>query len=206
MHRTQTYTAQLRPATHTRLHAFFEQQRFLYNAALEERIGAYRKAGVSLSLSDQHKSLTALRADQEFSHYDLKGQRSCRFPLDRAFKGCCRRLKAGQTPGFPRFKSQARGMRSFSPSQPRLTSPGQWSRLALKGIGRVRFKGQVAGTVLKARVVNTPLRGVIPLGVELPDAPPNPHPPGGIDGGISARVTLSDGQCWTKNEVDRETG
>ena len=43
-----------------------------YNAALEERIGAYRKAGGSLSLYDQNKSLTELRKDQGFSQYDLK--------------------------------------------------------------------------------------------------------------------------------------
>lgn len=169
-------TAPLSPSVPTRRSAFLAQQRLVSNAAPEERMGAYRQAGVSLSLSDQHKSLTALRAAPEFAHYDVKGHRSCLFPVDRAFKGFCRCLKAGQKPGFPRFKSQARGMRSFSPSQPRLKAHGQWSRLALKGIGRVRFKGQVAGTVLKARVVNTPMRVVIPLGVELPDAQPKPNP------------------------------
>ncbi len=59
-HRTHTYTAKLSPAVHNRLTTFLEQQRLLYNAALEERIGAYRKAGVSVSLYDQNKSLTAL--------------------------------------------------------------------------------------------------------------------------------------------------
>ncbi len=42
------------------------------------------------------------------------------------------------------------------------------------------------------------------LVVELPDTQPNPRPPLGIDVGVAARVTLSDGQRWTKHEVDRE--
>ena len=120
MHRTYTYTAKLSAAVHARLAAFLEQQRLLYNAALEERIGAYRKAGVSVSLYDQNKSVTLLREDAEFSQYDLKCQRSALFTLDRAFKSFFRRVKAGQKPGFPRFKSKDRGMRSCSTSQPRL--------------------------------------------------------------------------------------
>ena len=44
MYRTYTYTAKLRAAVHMRLTAFLEQQRLLYNAALEERIDAYRYA------------------------------------------------------------------------------------------------------------------------------------------------------------------
>ncbi len=178
---------------HDRLSTFLEQQRLLYNAALEERIGAYRKAGVSVSLYDQNKSLTVLREDSEFSHYDLNCQRSCLCPLDRAFKAFFRRVKAGQTPGFPRFKSTDRGMRSFSTSQPRLESHGKWNSLSLKGIGRLRFKGPVAGPVLRARGVTTPLRVSVQLVVELPDAHPHPTPPLGIDGGMAARGTLSDG-------------
>ena len=122
----------------------------------------------------------------------------------RAFKGFFRRVQAGQKPGFPRFKRKARGMRSFSTSQPRLKSHGKWHALSIKGIGRLRFKGEVQGTVLKARIVKTPIRVTVQLIIELPDASPNPQPPLGIDVGMAARVTLSDGQRWTKNEVDRE--
>ncbi len=203
-YRTHTYTAKLRPAVHDRLSTFLEQQRLRYNAALEERIGAYRKAGVSVSLYDQHKSLTVLREDRAFSPYDLKCQRSCLFTLDRAFTSFFQRVKAGQKPGFPRFKSRDRGIRSFSTSEPRLKTQGKWNSLSVKGIGRFRFKGQIPGAVVKARVVKTPIRVVVQVVVELPDAQPHPTPPLGIDVGIAARVTLSDGQRWTTNEVDRE--
>ena len=58
--------------------------------------------------------------------------------------------------------------------------------------------------ILKARVVQTPIRVVIQRVIELPDTQPAPNPPPGIDVGIQARVTLSDGQRWTKNAGDRE--
>ena len=189
---------------HARLTAFLEQQRVLYNAALEARVGASRKAGRSLSLYDQHKRLPVLRADAAFQQYALKGQRSCLFPVDRAFKRFFRRVKAGQNPGFPRFKSQARGVRSFSTSQPRLKSPGNWQHLSVKGMGRLCFKGEINGDVRKARVIKTPLRVVIQLIVDLPDVQPAPRPPLGIDGGIAARATLSDGTRYVGNQIDRE--
>lgn len=204
MHRTQTYTAKVSSSVHARLVAFLEQQRLLYNAALEERIGAYRKAGRALSLYDQHKNLTVLREDHEFSQYDLKCQRSALCTLDRAFKSFFRRVQAGQKPGFPRFKSQARGVRSFSTSRPRLKSHGRWQSLSLKGIGRLRFKGEIKGEVLKARIVHTPIRVVVQLIVALPDADPTPHPPLGIDVGVAARATLSNGTRYVGNQIDRE--
>ncbi len=203
-YKTHTYTAKLSPAVHERLTTFLEPQRLLYHAGLEERLGADRKAGVSVSLYDQYKSLTVLRADPEFSQYALKGQRSCLFTLDRAFKAFFRRVKAGQKPGFPRFKGRDRGMRSFSTSQPRLKQHGKWHARSIKGIGRLRFKGQADGTVVKVRVVQTPLRVCGQLVVELPDTQPPFSLPLGIDVGIAARITLSDGQRWTTNAVDRE--
>ena len=66
MHRTHVSTAKLSAETQRRLSTFLEQQRLLYKAALEERIGAYRKAGQSSGLYDQYTSLTALRADPAF--------------------------------------------------------------------------------------------------------------------------------------------
>ena len=204
MHKTFSYTARVNSSCHVRLGDFLEQQRLLYNAALEERIGAYQKARKSASLYDQLNGLTELRTDSEYSSYNVLCQRSCLHTVDRAFKAFFRRLKAGQKSGFPRFKSKDRGIRSFSTSRPLIKSKGRWHFLTIKGIGKFRFKGEIIGKVIKARIVKTPIRVVIQLVVELPDVQSSPQPPLGIDVGVSARVTLSDGQRWTKNEVDRE--
>src|SRR5262245_17530786 len=52
------YPSRVQLAALERLH---DLHRMLYNAALEERIEAYRKAGKSISFADQCKSLTAIR-------------------------------------------------------------------------------------------------------------------------------------------------
>ncbi len=61
--RAHSQTAQLSRAPHERLDRFLYLSRQLYNAALDERINAYRKAGVSISCYDQCTSFTALRRD-----------------------------------------------------------------------------------------------------------------------------------------------
>jgi putative transposase len=65
-----TYRYRLLPAKyqHRALEQILESQRQLYNAALEERIGAYNKAGVTRTYIDQTKGLTEWRrSDPEAS-------------------------------------------------------------------------------------------------------------------------------------------
>ncbi len=60
-----TYKYRLNPEKrqHLALERILEQQRQLYNAALEERIEAYRRCGRTISEFDQSRSLTIIRAD-----------------------------------------------------------------------------------------------------------------------------------------------
>ncbi|PKL75981.1 MAG: transposase, partial [Candidatus Melainabacteria bacterium HGW-Melainabacteria-1] len=80
----------------------------LYNAALEERIQAYRKCSRSLSFAQQCKSLTQLRA--ELPEYEALNAQSSQVTLKRvddAYAGFFRRIKdpTCKNAGFPRFKS-----------------------------------------------------------------------------------------------------
>jgi len=83
--------------------------RNLYNAALEQRIFAWKKRGKSISFYDQDKEVKDLR--ETFSEY--KGMYS-QVPtdvlarLDKAYQAFFRRVKKGDTPGFPRFKGKDR--------------------------------------------------------------------------------------------------
>ena len=65
--RTLRFRVRLNPTTHAALDRFLGDQRHLWNAALEERIDAYRKCGMSITTYDQCKSLTAIRAEDP--HY-----------------------------------------------------------------------------------------------------------------------------------------
>lgn len=81
----------------------------LYNAALQERIEAYRKAGVSISYYDQQNSLPEIKSFRpEMVELGSHALQETLRKLDRAFQAFFRRVKAGQSPGFPRFKASSR--------------------------------------------------------------------------------------------------
>lgn len=106
-----TYRVRLQPTRqqHRALEAILEQQRQLYNAALEERIACYQKTGKTLTDIDQSKSLTVVRAnDPAFAAVQRRIQRATLTRLHRAFQGFFRRAKAGAgaQSGFPRFKGR----------------------------------------------------------------------------------------------------
>lgn len=110
-----------------------EFQRQLYNAALDERIGAWRKAGKSISRYDQQKSLTEIRADdpQGYGAQPATMSRWTLNAIDDAMRSFFSRAKKGGSAGFPRFRSFAR-WRTFGFSE--------WSGIRLKG-DRLLIKG-----------------------------------------------------------------
>jgi putative transposase len=122
--------------------------RMLYNAALEERIEAYCKAGVSISFADQCKSLTTIRQhDPAFLAVNAQSAQVTLKRLHMAFKAFFRRCKAGETPGFPRFKSRDRfpGFGFKTHGDGFRFTPGQsWrhGRLRLSGIGEMAARGE----------------------------------------------------------------
>ena len=119
----------------------------LYNAALEERISAWAKARKSISYADQCKSLTQLRTElPEWALANCSSQQMTLRRLNKAFAAFFRRVKAGQEPGFPRFKSLARfpGF-SFKGHGDgwRFTPGADWRHgtLRLSGVGQIRARG-----------------------------------------------------------------
>ena len=104
-----TYRYRLLPTKrqHRALEAILEAQRQLYNAALEERIDAYRKAGILRTYFDQTKALTEWRhCDRDATSFPVTLQRATLKRLDEAYRGFFRRVRAGKKPGFPRFRGK----------------------------------------------------------------------------------------------------
>jgi putative transposase len=104
-----TFKYRLRPTLeqHESLAKILDGQRALYNAALEHRIGGYRR-GVTVTLFAQTKELTELRAENDYSAVPVALQRWTLRRLDNAYKGFFSRLTRGGRAGFPRFRSRAR--------------------------------------------------------------------------------------------------
>jgi putative transposase len=183
---------------HRALESLLEGQRQLYNAGLEERMDAYRKAGITRTYFDQLKALTEWRKeDAEAAAVPVNLQRWTLKRLDDAYQGFFRRIKTGRKPGFPRFRGKGR-FDSFGFCE-------------FRGIrfetGRIRFKG-LPGALrvhlhrplpesarIRSCVFRREVRGwYVGFAVELAQAPRRPGDRVvGLDLGIQNFAALSDG-------------
>jgi len=78
----------------------------LYNTALEERIRVYKETGKGLSFADPCKVLTQWRkAVPALAGLNAQSEQVTLKRLHLAFQAFFRRVKNGETPGFPRFKN-----------------------------------------------------------------------------------------------------
>ena len=195
-----TYRFRLLPTKAQRrtLEQILESQRQLYNAALEERIGAYRKANVTLTYFDQTKGLTEWRrSDAEASVLPVYLQRATLKRLDEAYQGFFRRVKKGDKPGFPRFRGKG-WFDSFGFTE--------FAGITLKN-GRLRFKGLPGGLrvhwhrdlpinpSVKACAFKRDTKGwMVAFVIAIPLSEPRKGDRAvGVDLGISTFAALSDG-------------
>ena len=139
------YPSRAQLAALERLHHL---HRMLYNAALEERIAAYRMARVSISYADQCKSLTTIRQqDPAYLAVNAQSAQVTLKRLDLAFKAFFRRVEAGEEPGFPRFKAKDRfpgfGFKTHGDGF-RFTPGKGWrhGKLRLSGVGEMTARGE----------------------------------------------------------------
>jgi putative transposase len=125
-----------------------------YNAALEERRDAWHKCGVSVTVAEQSAQLPALkavRAEYGAIHahvlHVLHVRHAVLTRLERALQAFFRRLRAGQTPGYPRLQRAARSS-SFTDQQVGNGAARDNGCLVLCKIGRraVRWSRPLEGT------------------------------------------------------------
>lgn len=80
----------------------------MYNAALQERRDAYNQRKHSVRYGDQSGQLKDIRADDQYRRWSFSSQQQTLKRLDKAFQAFFRRVKHGETPGYPRFKPHQR--------------------------------------------------------------------------------------------------
>jgi putative transposase len=183
---------------HRALEAALESQRQLYNAALEERIGAFRNAGITRTYVDQCKALTEWRrSDPEARSVPLCLQRWTLKQLDQAYRGFFRRLRTGDKPGFPRFRGKGRfdsfGFREFSGIR---LANGRLRFAGMPGALRVHFHRPLPEAApIRSCVFRRDAKGwKVGFAVHVPTASPRAGTRTvGVDLGITTFAALSDG-------------
>jgi putative transposase len=180
----------------TLLDETLEECRWLYDHLLAKRKEVYEQTGQGLTLYQQHATYPLLKQERP-SLLKVHSQvvQNVAVRLDLAFKAFFRRCKAGENPGYPRFKGQGR-YDSFTYPQFGFKIDAQ-GKLALAGIGHVKI------------IMHRPIRGKIKtltlqksstgkwyasFSVECgPQRLPEKPDQVGIDVGLKTFATLSDG-------------
>lgn len=178
-----------------------------YNAALQERRDAWKLCQKRISLYDQQKELTELRRDPSFATIAIDIQREPLRRVDRAFRAFYRRVKAGQKPGYPRFRARAR-YESFAWHGPKLVERG----IHVPSLGVIRYRASrlFVGQLKMATIQHSSGKWTARIICDIGPAPEKRvvRTAIGIDLGLTALATLSDGTAienprWTKQHEER---
>ncbi|MGW2612661.1 RNA-guided endonuclease InsQ/TnpB family protein [Streptomyces mirabilis] len=178
----------------------------LYNGALQERRDAYRHASkTTVRYGQQSAQLKDLRAfDPECQgRWSFSSQQATLRRLDKAFAAFFRRVKAGDKPGYPRFRS---GKRFDTVDFPKDGDGCRWdstphdpvTRVRLQGVGHVKVHQHrpVAGKVKTISVKREGRRWYVILTAD--QAQPEPLPATGsvvgVDMGIANFLADSNGE------------
>jgi putative transposase len=197
-----TYKFLLRPTGQqaAALTTMLASHRELYNAALEERREAWRRCGVSITFAQQSAQLPEIRRVRpDVRIWSAASQQATLGRLDRAFAAFFRRVKAGQNPGYPRFK----GAGWFNSVTWKQDGDGcRWlpdeHRVHLHGVGQVKVHAHrpVNGQVKTVTVKREGRRWYLVLSCD--QVPATPFSPTGrdvgIDLGIAVFIGTSDGR------------
>ena len=213
--RTFRTRAYLSRAGHDRFNDVLEQQCILYNAALEERTTAWKGHRKRIRYIDQARSLTQIRADFP----EIEGALNRRVQvgtlkrLERAFDAFFRRFSAGESPGYPRFKSPRRWktleLYSGDSRDVRVDADTGKGVVSIKGLPALRFKDtRVPAGVqpIHIRISRRPNGVYLCLVFNHIEASPpvgELKNPVGINAGLSRlRWGLSDGTIIERRHVD----
>jgi putative transposase len=171
--------------------------RELYNALLQQRRDAWTTRRSTVSTREQYRQLTELRAEEaRFAAVYRESEDAVLHRLDLAFAAFFRRLKRGETPGYPRFKPAARWNQLEFPHGDRaLKLDGSQRRVRIPGVGTVRLrKGWTVPEFGRAFIVTKNGRWYAVFEAHRETAPlPASGESVGIDRGIHVLAALSDG-------------
>src|SRR5262245_61100049 len=132
------------------LHQQLEECRWLYNHLLAERRDRWEQRQESIRLYDQQATLPALKAERPaLAGVHSQVLQNVAVRLDLAFQAFFRRVRAGETPGYPRFRGKGRYDSITFPQVPvgcRLDTDEKRVRIATVGQVKVILHRPIEGT------------------------------------------------------------
>jgi len=201
--RTCEYRLYPRKAERHALELMLEQGREVYNAALAECKTAYAAAGKHQSALSQWTYFREWRKQPGILLNASSLQHILR-RLDKSYSAFFRRMKAGETPGHPRFKGRDRfnSLEYTYSDGVKLVYDEAYDRMVLyvQHVGNIKvklYRFLLDGSAIKHVVIKRKASGwYVHLMLDCPDplpTEPNDLPAVGGDMGLMRLLTLSDG-------------
>lgn len=180
--------------------------RFVYNHFLAMRIEAYKERGETMSYYVCCNALTPMKKDSEWlKEVDATALQSSLRDLDTAFQNFFRGVKRGQHIGYPKFKSKRNRQRSYKSKRvgENIAVVGNKVKLPKLGLVKCAVSKEVNGRILSATVSQVPSGkyyvSLCCTDVEI-EPLPNTGAVVGVDLGIKALATTSDGVVYPNNK------
>ena len=179
--------------------------RFVYNHYLAKRICLFNESESTMNYYACANDLTNLKKQFEWlKEVDATALQSSLRDLDTAYQNFFRRVKQGQKPGFPRFKSKHNHRKSYKSKRvgENITVVGDKVKLPKLGLVKCRVSKEVKGRILSATVSQNPsgkyFVSLCCTDVEL-DPLPKTGAVAGVDLGIKDLAITSDGEKYPNN-------
>lgn len=216
--RMKAYKYRLYPtkSTEQRLIWTLDRCRELYNAALTERRDAYnfhvrqhpnyydvetRKRlaqELAVNLYQQKRDLTEVKHElrEEYQEVASHVLQDVLLRLEKAFQAFFRRVREGQTPGYPRFKSRDRYDSFTYPDGAGWKFDGKYLHLSKIGRAKVKLHREIQGKIKTVTIKREVNHWYVTFTCEVGTSEPLPvsYEDVGIDLGVTHLATLSNGE------------
>ena len=173
--------------------------RYVYNHFLAQRIAEYKTTGKGPTRFQQDKELTSMKKELPWlCEVDATALQSSVQTLDVAYQNFFRRVKCGEKPGYPKFKSKKNRRRSYKSKcvGTNIQVLDKAVRLPKLGLVKCSVSKEVRGRILSATVSQNP-SGKYFVALCCTDVDIEPVPSTGaaigLDMGLKAFAITSDG-------------
>lgn len=173
--------------------------RYVYNHFLAQRIAEYKTTGKGPTRFQQDKELTSMKKELPWlCEVDATALQASVQTLDVAYQNFFRRVKGGEKPGYPKFKSKKNRRRSYKSKcvGTNIKVLDKAVQLPKLGLVKCRVSKEVKGRILSATISQNP-SGKYFVALCCTDVEIDPLPSTGavvgLDMGLKSFAITSDG-------------